>query len=136
MVVAAFVAPFLLGATMRFVDAAAGLPDTELALITCDPESRVPDHLRPRLAAHWRIDDPFDAGQIAAAAEALGRRVGPVQRLFGVFEQLQVPLAQVRDQLGIAGMDAATARNFRDKAQMKSVLRGAGVPCEIGRAHV
>jgi biotin carboxylase len=26
-------------------------------------------------------------------------------------------------------MDAATARNFRDKAQMKSVLRAAGVPC-------
>src|SRR5215831_14069853 len=26
-------------------------------------------------------------------------------------------------------MDAATAHNFRDKAQMKSVLRAAGVPC-------
>ena len=129
MVFAAFVAPYLLGATMRFVEAAAGLPDTELALITCDPESRVPDGLRPRLAAHWRIDDPFDAGQIAAAAEALGRHVGPVQRLFGVLEQLQVPLGQVREHLGIAGMDAATARNFRDKAQMKSVLRAAGVPC-------
>ena len=46
-----------------------------------------------------------------------------------VLEQLQVPLAQVREHLGIAGMDAATARNFRDKAQMKSVLRAAGVPC-------
>jgi biotin carboxylase len=40
-----------------------------------------------------------------------------------------VPLGQVREQLGIAGMDAATAANFRDKAQMKSVLRAAGVPC-------
>src|SRR5437773_11605560 len=129
MVFAAFVAPYLLGTTMRFVEAAAGLPDTELALITCDPESRVPDGLRPRLAAHWRIDDPFDAGQIAAAAEAIGQHIGPVQRLFGVFEQLQVPLGQVRDHLGIPGMDAATARNFRDKAQMKSVLRAAGVPC-------
>ena len=47
----------------------------------------------------------------------------------GVLEELQVPLAQVREHLGIAGMDAATARNFRDKAQMKSVLRAAGVPC-------
>ena len=52
-----------------------------------------------------------------------------MQRLFGVFEQLQVPLGQVREHLGIPGMDAATARNFRDKAQMKSVLRAAGVPC-------
>jgi len=128
-VIAAFVAPYLLDATMRFAGAAAGLPGTELALITCDPESRVPDGLRRKLAAHWRISDPLDAGQIAAAAEALGRYLGPVQRVFGVLEQLQVPLAQAREQLGIPGMDAATARNFRDKAQMKSVLRAAGVPC-------
>jgi biotin carboxylase len=131
--VAAFVAPYLLDATMRFVDATAGVPGTELALITCDPETRVPDQLRRRLAAHWRIDDPLDAAQIAAAAEALGRYIGPVQRLIGVLEQLQVPLAQVREELGIAGMDAATARNFRDKAQMKSVLRAAGVPCARSR---
>jgi len=131
--IAAFVAPYLLDATMRFVDATAGVPGTELALITCDPESRVPDQLRRRLAAHWRIDDPLDAGQIAAAAEALSQYIGPVQRLIGVLEQLQVPLAQVREQLGIAGMDAETARNFRDKAQMKSVLRAAGVPCARSR---
>jgi Biotin carboxylase len=46
-----------------------------------------------------------------------------------VLEQLQVPLAQVREHLGIAGMDPVTANNFRDKAQMKTVLRAAGVPC-------
>ena len=46
-----------------------------------------------------------------------------------MLEQLQVPLGQVREHLGIAGMDAATARNFRDKAQMKTVLGAAGVPC-------
>jgi Carbamoyl-phosphate synthase L chain, ATP binding domain len=131
--IAAFVAPYLLDATMRFVDATSGVPDTELALITCDPESRVPDQLRRRLAAHWRIDDPLDAAQIAGATEALGQYIGPVQRLIGVLEQLQVPLAQVREQLGIAGMDAETARNFRDKAQMKSVLRTAGVPCARSR---
>ena len=68
MVIAAFVAPYLLDATMRFVDAAATVPDTKLALITCDPESRIPDGLRRRLVAHWRIGDPLDAGQIAAAA--------------------------------------------------------------------
>src|SRR5205807_207220 len=63
------------------------------------------------------------------AVAALSEHVGPVQRLIGVFEHLQVPLAQVRERFGIPGMDAATARNFRDKAQMKSVLRAAGVPC-------
>ena len=127
--VAAFVAPYLLDATTRFVEAAARLPDVELALVTCEPEHQLPAELRSSLAAHWRIDDALDAGQIAAAVQALGEHLGPVQRLMAVLEQLQVPVAQVREHLGIAGMDAATAHNFRDKAQMKSVLRAAGVPC-------
>jgi len=129
MVVAAFVAPYLLDATTRFVEAAARLPGVELALVTCEPEERLPTELRSSLAAHWRIDDALDAGQIAEAVQALGEQLGPVQRLLAVLEQLQVPAAQVREHLGIAGMDAATAQNFRDKAQMKSVLRAAGVPC-------
>jgi hypothetical protein len=129
MVVAAFVAPYLLDATTRFVEAAARLPGVELALVTCEPEERLPTELRSSLAAHWRIDDALDAGQIAEALQALGEQLGPVQRLLAVLEQLQVPVAQVREHLGIAGMDAATAQNFRDKAQMKSVLRAAGVPC-------
>jgi hypothetical protein len=129
MVVAAFVAPYLLDATARFVEAAARLPGVELALVTCEPEDQLPADVRSSLAAHWRIDSALDAGQIAAAVQALGERLGPVQRLMAVLEQLQVPVAQVREHLGIAGMDAATAHNFRDKAQMKSVLRAAGVPC-------
>ena len=47
----------------------------------------------------------------------------------GALEQLQVPLAQARDALGIPGMDAATAHNVRDKSRMKEVLTAAGVPC-------
>jgi ATP-grasp domain len=129
MVTAGFVAPYLLDATTRFVEAAAGVPDTRLALVTCESEDRVPPSLRRHLAGHWRIDDPLDAGQIAWAVEGLGEHVGPVQRLLAVLEQLQVPLAQVREHLGIPGMDATTARNFRDKDQMKTVLDAAGVPC-------
>ena len=129
MVVAGFVAPYLLDTTTRFVEAAAGLPDTRLALVTCEPADRLPPRLKERLAGHWRVDDPLDAGQIAWAVEGLSGQLGPVQRLLAVLEQLQVPLAQVREHLGIPGMDAATARNFRDKDQMKTVLRAAGVPC-------
>jgi ATP-grasp domain len=129
MTVVAFAAPYLLDATTRFAEATARLPGVELALITCEPEDRLPEPLRRGLAAHWRIDDPLDTGQIARAVAAIGEHVGPVRRLIGVFEHLQVPLAQVREQFGIPGMDAATARNFRDKAQMKSVMRAAGVPC-------
>jgi len=129
MVVAAFVAPYLLDATTRFVDAAARLPDTELALITCEPADRVPDTLKHSVAAHWQIGDPLDAGQIAGAVQGLGGQIGQVQRLLAVLEQLQVPLAQVREHLGIPGIGVTTAGNFRDKAQMKSALRAAGVPC-------
>jgi biotin carboxylase len=35
----------------------------------------------------------------------------------------------VRERLGIPGMDLATARNFRDKARMKDILRANGLPC-------
>jgi hypothetical protein len=129
MVVVAFVAPYLLDATTRFVEAAAGLPDTELALVTCEPEGNVPSGLRRSLAAHWRIDDALDTGQISSAVQGVSERIGPVQRLLAVLEQLQVPVAQARQRLSITGMDAGTAHNFRDKAQMKSVLRAAGVPC-------
>jgi hypothetical protein len=129
MVTAGFVAPYLLDTTARFVAAAASLPDTKLALITAEPEDRLPPGLRDQLAGHWRVDDPLDAGQIAWAVEGLGGQLGPVQRLLAVLEQLQVPVAMVREHLGIPGMDAATARNFRDKDQMKTVLRAAGVPC-------
>jgi len=129
MVVAAFVAPYLLETTTRFVHAAATLPDTKLALITCEPADRLPPELTESLAWHWRIDDALDAGQIAAAAWGLGAQLGPVQRLLAVLEQLQVPLAQAREELDIPGMDVVTAGNFRDKAQMKTVLRAAGVPC-------
>jgi biotin carboxylase len=129
MVVAGFVAPYLLETTTRFVAAAARLPGVRLALITSEPADRLPPELRQALAGHWRVDDALDPGQLAAAVQGLGGQLGPVQRLLAVLEQLQVPLAEVREHLGIAGMDAATARNFRDKAQMKTVLRAAGVPC-------
>ena len=129
MVTAGFVAPYLLDTTTRFVEAAARLPDVRLALITSEPEDRLPPQLRQHLAGHWRIDDPLDPGQIAAAVQGLSRQLGPVERLLAVLEQLQVPLAQVREHLGIPGMDPVTANNFRDKAQMKTVLRAAGVPC-------
>jgi hypothetical protein len=129
MVVAAFVAPFLLEATTRFVAAAARLPDVRLGVITSEPIERVPPALREHLAGHWRVDDALDPRQIAEAVTGLSRHLGRVERLVGALEQLQVPMAQVREALGIDGMDVQTARNVRDKARMKTVLREAGVPC-------
>ena len=81
MVTAGLVAPYLLDTTMRFVEAAASLPDTRLALITTEPVDRLPPQLRHRLAAHWRVEDPLDAGEIAWAVDGLGQQVGPVQNV-------------------------------------------------------
>lgn len=129
MVVAAFVAPFLMEATTRFVASAAQLPGVRLGLITTEPSSRLPPVLREHLAGHWRVDDALDPRQIAAAVSGLSGQLGQVERLVAALEQLQVPLAQVREALGIPGMDTQTAVNVRDKARMKTVLRDAGIPC-------
>ena len=129
MVVAAFVAPYLAEATARFVAAAAQLPGVRLGVITTEPTERLPAHLKESLAGHWRVEDALDPRQIAEATTGLGHQLGRVERLVGALEQLQVPLAQVREALGIEGMDVQTALNVRDKARMKTVLRDAGVPC-------
>src|SRR5262249_25801005 len=117
-----FVAPFFMDATLRFVDAAAGVAHTRLALVSQDPAAKLPDGLRARLADHERVADALDPKQIAAAVHAVAQRIGPVHRLLGTLEQLQVPLAQVRTSLGIDGMGVEAAENFRDKSRMKTVL--------------
>ena len=129
MVAAAFVAPYLMEATARFVRCAAALPDVRLGVVTSEPWEQIPPELRDRLSGHWRVDDALDPGQIAAGVNGLSGQMGRVNRLVGALEQLQVPLAQVREWLGIEGMDVTTAMNVRDKPRMKEVLRSAGVPC-------
>ena len=124
-----FVAPFFLDTTLRFVEAVADLPGVRTGLISQDPAERLPPGLKNKLAAHYRIADGLDPQQIADAVRGLARQIGPPSRLIGALEQLQVPLGEVRDALGIEGMGAEVAKNFRDKARMKTVLSRAGVPC-------
>ncbi len=124
-----FAAPFFMDATLRFIGGATHLPDTLVTLVSQDPAEKLPADLRARLAGHWRVDDALDPRQLVEAAEALQSRFGKAQRYIAALEQLQVPLAVARDALGIEGLSADAARNFRDKARMKTVLREAGVPC-------
>ncbi len=124
-----FVAPFLMPATVRFAAAAASVPGVRLGLITQDPAVRVPPALAGLVVAHHRVEDAFDPHQLAATAAELGKTLGGLDLLMGALEQLQVPLAQAREILGLPGMGAEAARNFRDKARMKTVLREAGLPC-------
>jgi len=124
-----FVAPFLMDATLRFIAAAAELPGVSLGLISQDGEHKLPPVLRSRITAHYQVDDGLDPQQIVDATRALAARIGPPARIMGSLEQLQVPLAQVREVLGIPGMDVSTALNFRDKSRMKTVFQMHGLPC-------
>ena len=124
-----FVAPFFAETTLRFVEATADLEGVRLGLVSQDPVERLPVGLRAKLAAHRRVEDGLDAGQIAGAVRALADRIGPCRRLIGALEQLQEPLSEVREAFGIPGMNLEVSRNFRDKARMKDVFRQAGVAC-------
>jgi biotin carboxylase len=124
-----FAAPFFMDATLRFLRGAAQLPDVALTVISQDPAEKIPGDIRAAIAGHWRVDDALDAQQLVDAARQLQQRFGKAVSLFGPLEQLQVPLAIAREALGIAGLSADAARNFRDKSRMKDVLRNAGIPC-------
>ena len=124
-----FVAPYFLPATLRFVEAVARLDGVRMGLVSTDPAEKLPPALRHHVAAHWRIDDCLDADQVVAAVIALADRIGRPSRLVGTLEELQVPLAVARERLGIHGLGAEAAANFRDKARMKRVLAAAGLPC-------
>ncbi len=124
-----FAAPFFMDATLRFLRGSTQLPGVNLSLVSQDPLERLPQDIRERLSGHWRVDDALDPRQLVGAANELQRRLGPAHRYFGPLEQLQVPLAVARESLGIQGLGADAARNFRDKARMKTVLHESGVPC-------
>ena len=122
-----FVAPLLSDNAFHMVEAAAALPDVQLAVITQDSAQKLL-HLEGRIA-HWRVTDILDVEQLMWAARGLAERGGAIHRLFGAFEHLQVPLAEARERLGVPGMSVEAAANFRDKARMKTLMRDAGIPC-------
>jgi len=123
-----FIAPRFLENTNRYVRAFAELDGITLSLVSQDPEEAIPAALRPRVAGHYRVGDSLDGAQLTQAVRAIGSSIGRVDRLAGVLEQLQLPMAEVRDALGIDGLTTQIARNFRDKDRMKEVLRAHGVP--------
>lgn len=122
-----FAAPMLSDNALRMVEAAASLPGVQLAVVTHEPAVKL-GALEGRVG-HWRVGDILDVGQLVWAVRELGARSGPVTRLFGAYEQLQVPLALAREALSIPGMSSQAATNFRDKARMKTLLRASGIPC-------
>ncbi|RMG12579.1 MAG: ATP-grasp domain-containing protein [Planctomycetota bacterium] len=125
----AFVVPYALPTSLRFLRAAIALPGVQVGVVAAEPLERLGEGLARRVSGHWRVEDPFDPGQLVDAVRGLERQMGAPTRLLGVLEQLQLPLALARRELGLPGLGPEAARRFRDKALMKDALRAAGVPC-------
>jgi len=123
-----FVAPRFLEATNRYVASFAALDEVTLSVISEDPATSIPEALRARIAAHYRVGSSLDADALTGAARFLARTVGPIDRLSGALEQLQVPMARTRDAVDIEGLRNDVAQAFRDKDRMKAVLRAHDVP--------
>lgn len=135
-----FVAPFFSDHAVRFIEAIARLPDVQLGILSMEPFDRFPRHLLGGIAAYKTVGDVISTGSIDHGTAAIEIEQGArelqryakasgIHRLFGAVEQIQVPLAQAREKLGIDGMRTETALNFRDKHRMKLLLEKAGVPC-------
>lgn len=121
-----FAAPFPLETTMRFARAAARLPDVRFLGIFQEP----PGGEDARLFADIvRVGNALDTGELVRAGHLLKERHGPIHRVIGILEPLQVQLAELRQALGVPGPSPETADLFRDKARMKDELRRHGLPC-------
>lgn len=124
-----FAAPHVTENATSAIAALLDLPGVRLGLVSQEPVERLPTELRERLAAHWRVDDALRADQLEWAGRELQATLGTAHRYFAAVEQLQLPLAEARERLGIVGLPSEVVRNFRDKARMKQRLRDAGLPC-------
>ncbi len=120
-----YVAPFPMDATLRFARGLAALQGVRLLGVMQQAPAR---DANPFDDVEL-VDSALDPRDIAMACEKLRRHYGPLERLTGILEPLQVPLAEVRTALGIEGPDPGTALRFRDKALMKDTFRAAGLPC-------
>lgn len=124
-----FVAPKFLENTNRYLAGFARLEGLKVSVISEDPAAHLPGALKAALTGgHYQVNNPLDGFQLAEACRALAKHIGPIDRLTGSLEQLQLPMAQAREFTGIPGMRLEHARRFRDKDEMKRVLRAAGVP--------
>lgn len=119
-----FVAPFLMEATLKYIQAAASVPNVRLVVLTQDSAAKLPAGVQ-----HYSVKNGLNADCLVEACRDVMKQTGGVHRVIGILENAQETIAQVREALGVPGMDLATAERFRDKGVMKAALRAAGVPC-------
>lgn len=123
------IVPYFLRASVQFLEGAVGLPNVRLTLVCEDAPDRLPQSLRQQIHEIRQVSGLMDTDRLLHALAKFKAEVGPIDRLLGIMEELQIPLGIVRDRLGIPGVGEAVALNFRDKSRMKEILRNNGIPC-------
>src|SRR5688500_13801645 len=131
-----YVTPNFTVNAVRFIEALASFYDIRITVISQEPVHLLPPWQQSRISTSRQIPDVFNSANLISVLSELKSLRGKFHRILGATEQLQVPLAEVREALGLEGMDAATAHNFRDKSRMKTLFEDSGIPCaKHGTAH-
>lgn len=123
-----FVAPFFKKAVSQYLEPIIDLPGIQVGLVSQDPPQNFPDRIRQRVPIA-QVEQITSADSLLKGARALIRHYGHPHRILAINEQVQLPVAILRERLGVYGMTSDTIVGFRDKAKMKEKFRAAGVPC-------
>lgn len=123
-----FVVPFYKFSAAQFLEPMMSMPGVQLGIITQDPVHYFPHEMRERVPI-YQVEEITSYENLLHAARAFQPKYGRPRRILAINEQIQVPVAQVREALGVDGMSVDTIVGFRDKARMKTLFREGGVPC-------
>ena len=125
----AYITPNFTPNAVRFLEAFVNLYNVRLIIISQEPISLLPSWQQSRISISKQVADVFDKWTIIKTLKDIQRITGPIHKILGATEQLQVPMAEARLALGIQGMNVETAQNFRDKSRMKTLFDENGIPC-------
>ncbi len=128
MPVVIFVTPYFTDNAAQFIYALVNLSrPVAVRIISQDIEENIIGSIRRKVDRFWKVHDVCDFSQLLAATQGLIGEDEKILRILAVNEQVQVPVAELREHLGIPGMTKKTAQNYRDKERMKTLLEKAGI---------
>lgn len=124
-----FATPFFNPNIFSTLEAFTRLDGIRLGVVSQEPQEVLPLEIRRHFVGHWRVPDALNFEQLLWGVRELSKLHGRVHRLVAANEQIQLPLARVRERLDIAGMSPETVLNFRDKGRMKDIFARHQIPC-------
>ena len=122
-----FVEPRFPGNQKEFVRGLAEV-GAEVTAVGEAPKEALGDELTRYLLHYEQVRSVVDTEELSRVVRWVHERK-PVDRLEATVEAHILPVAEVREDLGIPGTSLRTAFLCRDKPAMKKALREAGVPC-------